>query len=51
MSPRLYFHALCCLLLLGVVAGTSFYAWSPYSDEHRERSGGSGPRGGGPNHK
>ncbi|TCM14219.1 hypothetical protein EDF56_11453 [Novosphingobium sp. PhB165] len=53
MSPRLIFHVLCCLMLLGGIALTSFYAWSPYSDEQREARTGSGfgARGGGPTHK
>ncbi|WP_395334868.1 hypothetical protein WBP06_24460 [Novosphingobium sp. BL-8H] len=53
MTPRLYFHVICCLLLLGGVAVTSFYAWSPYSDEQREagRGGSFGVRGTGPTHK
>lgn len=53
MNPRLIFQALFSLLLLASVAATSFYAWSPYSDEQREArtGGGFGARGGGPTHK
>ncbi|MFC0683826.1 hypothetical protein [Novosphingobium clariflavum] len=53
MRARLFFHALCCLFLLAGVAASSFYAWSPYSDEKREAGsgGGSGIRGSGPTHK
>lgn len=40
MSARLFLFVLYCLAMLGGVVATSYYAWSPFSDEQRTRHSG-----------